>query len=82
MLAASLAAAFLLPILSFIIIPALAGRVAVVLLMTVAAAVALIQTGITRQSGAGDASSIGSASNAVVCAGVYGAIMAVVAAIV
>ena len=81
-LAGAGAAAFLLPILSFIVIPGLLGRLAVVLLMSVATAIALLQTGLSQQNGPNGEKSTGSATNVIICAGVYGAVMAVVAAIV
>jgi hypothetical protein len=77
LLASGLAASFFLPILAFVLIPAFVGRLAVVFLMSVVTGVALLQTGALRHlngPGAG-----GGVTDVVVCAGVYGAVMAVLA---
>ncbi|KAH6668132.1 hypothetical protein F5X68DRAFT_53396 [Plectosphaerella plurivora] len=77
LLAGGLAASFFLPIMAFVLIPAFVGRLAVVFLMTVVTGVALLQTGALRHLNGPGAS--GGATDVVVCAGVYGAVMAVLA---
>lgn len=78
LLAGGMAAAFFLPIMAFLVIPSFVGRLAVVFFMTAATGVALLQTGVLRHlNGAGPDD--GGATNAVVCAGVYGAVMAMLA---
>lgn len=77
--ALAFAAAFLLPILTFAVIPGYLGRMAVVLLVAVGVALAVVQAGLF---GAGkDRTASQAATEGLLVSGIYVGVMAVVAGI-
>ncbi|KAM0324908.1 hypothetical protein ACHAQA_007874 [Verticillium albo-atrum] len=79
-LVAAVAAAFLLPILCFIVIPGYVGRMAVVLIVAGGLLAALVQSGVLRM-GANGLAGLGGTQDCALCVGIYGAVMAIVAGI-
>ncbi|GKT90165.1 hypothetical protein Ct61P_08015 [Colletotrichum tofieldiae] len=77
--ALAFAAAFLLPILTFAVIPGFIGRMAVVLLVAVGVAAGVIQAGLFN--GGGDRPAKVAATEGLLASGVYVGVMAVVAGI-
>ncbi|KAK1993314.1 hypothetical protein LX36DRAFT_714684, partial [Colletotrichum falcatum] len=77
--ALAFAAAFLLPILAFAVIPGFVGRMAVILLVAVGVAAAVIQAGLF--SGGAERPAKVAATEGVLASGVYVGVMAVVAGI-
>ncbi|KAI3558570.1 hypothetical protein CABS01_07473 [Colletotrichum abscissum] len=79
-LAIAFAAAFLLPILAFAVIPGFVGRMAVVLLVAVGVAAGVVQAGLFSRLGADRPARV-AATEGVLASGVYVGVMAVVAGI-
>ncbi|KAK0371136.1 hypothetical protein CLIM01_11518 [Colletotrichum limetticola] len=79
-LAIAFAAAFLLPILAFAVIPGFMGRMAVVLLVAVGVAAGVVQAGLFSSLGADRPARV-AATEGVLASGVYVGVMAVVAGI-
>ncbi|KAG7126650.1 hypothetical protein HYQ45_006615 [Verticillium longisporum] len=76
----AMSAAFLLPILCFIVIPGYIGRMAVVMIVAGGLLAALLQAGVLRM-GANGLVGLGGTQDCILCIGVYGAVMAVVAGV-
>ncbi|KAH6701857.1 hypothetical protein EV126DRAFT_384100 [Verticillium dahliae] len=76
----AISAAFLLPILCFIVIPGYIGRMAVVMIVAGGLLAALLQAGVLRM-GANGLVGLGGTQDCILCIGVYGAVMAVVAGV-
>jgi hypothetical protein len=76
-LAIGMAVAILLPILTFPVIPAYVGRMTVVLLVGLSVLSGLMQSGLVRFSGEGSA--VVGTRDWLLCAGVYGGVMAITA---